>query len=262
MDKFSTKDVGGLPLVLDDFRQFLGRLTGPANHGIYQAFNNILGGFGSDFVVQGCVVSGATGAKSITEGWIMLSGELIKVDAQGPFDEAVNKTFTKVTTFDSRGNKAFQNGSINDTYEKNRGVISGLAGSLDFDGNTFFQLTNQADFRDDTPAEAGIITLKKKVIEIGTWNMDVTDTVDVNHGITGLSPDKVRRVEAIIQRDDGVSVSPLNVTEFSTEKTGGSVQIVSTVLVRLKRTLGEFFDKPDFDDAVINRGWITIEYEA
>lgn len=134
MDKLKTTDLGGFPLVLDDFREFLGRLTSPANHGIYQAFNNMLGGFGTDFIIQGCVVSGSTGAFSITEGWILLSSELIKVDAQGPFDEAVDGTFTKVTTFDPRGNKEFLNGSIADTYEKNRGVIIGLAGTLDFIG--------------------------------------------------------------------------------------------------------------------------------
>ena len=134
MDKLKTSALGGFPFVLDDIRQFLGRLTSPANHGIYQAFNNILGGFGTDFIVQGCVVSGSTGAFSITEGWILLSSELIKVDAQGPFDEAVDLTFTKVTTFDPRGNKDFLNGSTADTYEKNRGVISGLGGSLDFNG--------------------------------------------------------------------------------------------------------------------------------
>ena len=134
MDKLKTSDLGGFPFVLDDIRQFLGRLTSPANHGIYQAFNNLLRGFGDNFIVQGCVVSGTTGAFSITEGWVLLGGELVKVNAQGPFDEAIDNKFVKVTTFDSRGNKTFLNGSIEDTYEKNRAVVQDTVGNLAFNG--------------------------------------------------------------------------------------------------------------------------------
>lgn len=147
MDKFKTIAVGGLPHTLNDFRLFLGRLDAPSE-GIYQAFNNLLRGFGDDFIIQGCVLSGSSGAFSITEGWILLSGELIKVDAQGPFDEAVDGAFTKKTTFDSRGTKTFLNGSIDETYEINRGVISGLAGALAFDGNTLNDIIGLTEWTD------------------------------------------------------------------------------------------------------------------
>lgn len=261
MDKLATKNLGGFPFVLDDIRQFLGRLTSPANHGIYQAFNNILGGFGTDFIIQGCVASGAPATTSITEGWILLNGELIKVDAQGPFDIASDNTFTKVTTFDSRGNKQFLNGSIADTYEKNRGVIIGSAGSLAFDGNTFFALTNQADLRDDSPAEAGIITLSKKIIEIGAWNMDATDQVFVNHGLADFT--KVRSVTVLILNDAGSGSVPINGISSGGVLDGGGVEAVNSVNVALRRVSGGFFDgTPVYDDPSINRGFITIELES
>ena len=82
MDKLKTTDLGGFPFVLDDIRQLLGRLTSPANHGIYQAFNNLLRGFGDNLIVQGVVASGTTPNISITEGWVLLDGELITVVAQ------------------------------------------------------------------------------------------------------------------------------------------------------------------------------------
>jgi len=127
--------VGGFPLVLDDLRWFLGQLTAPNQQGIYQAFNNLLRGFGDDFIIQGCVLGGVSGAFTLTEGWILLDGELLKVDAQAAFDQAINNTFVKVTTFDSRGNKTFQNAAIEDTYEKNRANISGSSGNLSFIGD-------------------------------------------------------------------------------------------------------------------------------
>lgn len=250
MDKLKTNDLGGFPFVLDDIRQFLGRLTSPANHGIYQAFNNILGGFGTDFIVQGCVLSGSTGAFSITEGWIYLSSELIKVDAQGPFDEAVNGTFTKVTTFDPRGNKDFLNGSTADTYEKNRGVLSGLAGTLDFDGNTFSDLRAITDLLGvDTP-------LKTKTVPIGDWNMDATTTVFVTHGIADIT--KIKSVNVMI-----ISDSLLSNTELGFVQSGGSIiqgGATGVTDVILLRESGGIFDNTDFDSLSFNRGFITIEF--
>lgn len=133
MDKLKTTNVGGFPLVLNDLRWFFGRLGTP-DEGIYQAFNNLLRGFGDNLIIQGCVEGGAPGAITLTEGWILLDGELIKVDAQTAFNEATDNKFVKGTTFDARGNKEFQNGSIDGTYEKNRADITGTVGNLAYNG--------------------------------------------------------------------------------------------------------------------------------
>ena len=108
MDKLKTISTGGFPFVLDDIRQFLGRLSG--SQGIYQAFNNLLRGFGDNFIVQGVVASGSSPSVAITEGWVLLNGELIKVDAQTGINTTTNNKFVKVTTLvsDIFGN-AFNN---------------------------------------------------------------------------------------------------------------------------------------------------------
>ena len=137
MDKLFTKNVGGFPLVLDDLRQFFGRLDAPSE-GIYQAFNNLFRGLGDNLIIQGVVASGTTPNVAITEGWVILNGELIKVDAQTGIDTATDNKFVKDTTFDPRGKKTFLNGLITGTYEKNRAVIQGLAGPLKFDANRIF----------------------------------------------------------------------------------------------------------------------------
>lgn len=249
MDKLKTTDLGGFPFVLNDIRQFLGRLTSPANHGIYQAFNNILRGFGDNFIVQGVVASGTSPNVAITEGWVLLDGELIKVDAQSSINTTTNNKFVKSTTFDPRGNKSFLNGSIADTYEKNRAVVQGTTGNLDFDDNTFFSLSNQAAF------SGGIVTLQKSVIEIGTWNMDTTTSINVAHGLTDIT--KLRRADVIIQDDSGGNVWKLD----TGSPPAGSIEAFGSVNVNLFRSGSGLFDDPLFDGSG-NRGWLTLEFET
>lgn len=128
MDKFLTTDLGGIPESWDDLRWYLGQ---ESNQGIYQALNNIQGAAGTDYVVQGCVVSGTAPTQSMTEGWIVLSGELMKVVAiSGTLDTGTNYTFTKVSTTNTSGDKTMQNAGTVNSYQENRGVLSGGAGSL------------------------------------------------------------------------------------------------------------------------------------
>lgn len=121
MDKFKKTDTGGLPLKLDDFIWEQGELDA-SNFGMYQAMQAELLAYGTDYIVEGCTYS----VPNITAGWIMLAGELLRVSAHAGSDNY----FTKVTTFDSRGNKTFKDASSNSTYEVNRGVLNAASGSL------------------------------------------------------------------------------------------------------------------------------------
>lgn len=132
-DRFITTGNGGNPIVLDDVRWLLGQATS-GNHGIYQMLNNSLREYGDNFIVQGVVASGTTPNIAITEGWIMLAGELVKVDAQTGIDTSTEDSFSKVITFDSAGLKTFRNAATVNTYQKNRGVVDTLAGTLDYNG--------------------------------------------------------------------------------------------------------------------------------
>ncbi len=256
MDKLKTSAVGGFPFVLDDIRQFLGRLSG--SQGIYQAFNNLLRGFGDNFIVQGAVASGSSPNVAITEGWVILDGELVKVDAQTGINTSTDNKFVKVTTFDSRGNKAFQNGSIEDTYEKNRAVVQGTTGNLDFDGDTFSDLRSISIFRDTLGVETSVI-IKTKIIEIGDWNMDTTATIDVAHGLTDFN--KMRTINVFIKDDPATNLFPLN-RHDSSGSVHGSVDVISSSIIRILRITGGIFDSSLFDSTSFNRGFITIEFEA
>ena len=251
MDKFRTQGLGGLPLVLDDLRWFFGRLGSP-NEGIYQAFNNLLRGFGNNFIVQGIVIAGSSPTLAISEGWVLLDGELLKVDNQFNIDTSTDNKFVKVTTFDSRGNKTFQNATIEDTYEKNRAVVQGTSGNLDFDDNTFSDLRTIADISGtDTP-------IKKKIIDIGDWNMDVDSTVSVSHGISDFK--KIRSIEIII-RDDGDNFYTILNAVNTTGAIEGGVGLFDGTNIILTRTSGGLFDATGFDSTSFNRGFITVEFK-
>jgi hypothetical protein len=115
LNRFIVDNLGGLPLKLDDFRFF--------DTAYRDAFNNTLIGFGTDFIVDGCTVSGGL----VSAGYIMLNGELLKVDQhllQG------NGFFQKLTTFDPNGYKAFKDGPSYNTYEVNRGIAIANSGTL------------------------------------------------------------------------------------------------------------------------------------
>lgn len=222
MDKFKTIGVGGLPHTLNDFRQFLGRLATPTE-GIYQAFNNIVRGFGDSFIVQGCVVSGSTGAFSITEGWILLDGELIKVEAQGPFDESTDSNFTKVTTFDSRGTKTFLNGSIEETYEKNRGVISGTSGTLAFNGDAL-GVWQEEDFdASDYSSVTGTWTLTDPATEIRTFILGKMMTVNITIAASTIASGPTSGV--IIKVPRGKTISK-GMTSLGRAVFGGSAAVI------------------------------------
>lgn len=195
MNKLLTNDtkVGGFPLVLDDIRWFTGQLKAPNQQGVYQAFNNLLRGFGDNFIVQGCVEGGSPGAVTLTEGWILLAGELLKVDAQAAFNEAADNTFVKVTTFDSRGNKTFQNGAIEDVYEINRGNISGSGGTLAYNADTLAILTGQTAWIEaelvagDFTSQAGTWTIVSETIHSRIVGKTMTVNINISASTIGAA---------------------------------------------------------------------------
>lgn len=105
------------------------------------------------------------------------------------------------------------------------------------------------------------LTVRRKVIEIGTWNMDSTVTVSVAHGLdlgtSGALVDKVRGCKVIILNDDQDAASAIEVVDGSGNSSGG-FSINSTDVI-LTRTTGGSYDNNTYDGAV-NRGYIIIEY--
>ena len=98
--------------------------------------------------------------------------------------------------------------------------------------------------------------LRRKTIELGDWDMDATDAVEISHGLINNQWKGTRSVELIIRNDaDTVyyddSASAENVF----------VSGVGATVLTLDRLTGGTFDGTDFNATSYNRGWATIWYE-
>lgn len=110
----------------------------------------------------------------------------------------------------------------------------------------------------------GVLTpvLNKKIVttvlELGAWNMDATATITVN---TGLDFTKIRAVDCVIRRDDDGVYYNLGSTNATTGVANGSIISYSLSGVELVRIPGGLFDDVAFSNAVINRGFLHVQYE-
>ena len=95
--------------------------------------------------------------------------------------------------------------------------------------------------------------VRKKVIPIGTWNMDTTASVAVAHGLTLAN---IRSISFVIIDDSGTFVTNgLNPATFATDAS----PLVSTTDVTLARRSGGVYDDAAYDGSA-NRGYIVIDY--
>jgi hypothetical protein len=97
--------------------------------------------------------------------------------------------------------------------------------------------------------------LSTKVIDIGDWNMDTTNTLDAPHGLDDYN--RVRSVSVLIRNDTDTRSYSLEIPNNSTP--AGTVTVTDTN-VSMNRLGGGFFDGALFDSISYNRGWITIQY--
>jgi len=103
-----------------------------------------LGDFSFDFnfIISGCVPTLTSSQITVTEGYIMLRGDILKVDAHTVLDtEGDNRyKYKKVTTYESGGDKTYVNGVSHQTWKKERGVLESTKNTLNTNFNLLFWL--------------------------------------------------------------------------------------------------------------------------
>lgn len=102
---------------------------------------------------------------------------------------------------------------------------------------------------------AGGSVLSQTVVNIGTWNMDTTDSVSVAHGLTLAD---IRSIAVTIIDDSGNFYYDFNFLS-TTESAQNSVWATSTDIV-ITRATGGAFDNVTFDSTAGNRGYIVIQH--
>jgi len=132
-------------------------------------------------------------------------------------------------------------------------TVAKLAGTQTFTGSKTFTpgvvMTGGID-----PGNTGDF-LKIKKIEIGDWNMDTTQFVDIAHGLTFTD---IITVFALI-RNDADTARPM-LTEGDASGVGQGQISPGTTNIRLVRLTGGSYDTTFFDSTSYNRGWIIVVY--
>ncbi len=173
------------------------------------------------------------------------------------------------------------------TYQWSGLYVTGnpsITGNPTITGNTTMtgtlSVSSTATFTSGMKAGSASDTLKHFSFDIGNWNMDTTTNVSVNSdNVFGndIEHDKIKHIEAMIYNDTGSASYPLTGTldnATSTDRPNGGIGSVTSSLVgsspfeyyqltvTLWRRTSLFFDSADFNDGAINRGIITVWYEA
>jgi hypothetical protein len=97
---------------------------------------------------------------------------------------------------------------------------------------------------------AGTNLFITKEFEITGWDMDTTSNVQIAHGLSDKN--KVRSISVLLRDDSGVLIDSL--------ERGGYAQVDDTYIT-LWRTVAGMFDNTSYNDAGINRGYVTMVYK-
>lgn len=119
MNRLKLTDNGGMELHLDDFRW--------QDEGIREGFKGLAKAFGDNFIIEGAVASVSGSVWTVGAGWVVLAGEVLKMDAQAAIDTA---TYPHVyveldITYDPTGYEVFENNTPHDTYEIRKAKVVG-----------------------------------------------------------------------------------------------------------------------------------------
>ena len=230
---------GGQPAKNEDFQLYT------------QAFD-ILEGMFQDIGLGDCIISGC----GVTEGppgfYTFDSGIIWFNNTLHIFDGAsgTSSSLTLASDTVSAGLRTFDDGNSKYTSEIYK-MVEDAGGAFTLSAST---LRSKEEF-------FGPGFTKKKILEIGDWDMDTDGEVFIAHGLTATN---IRSVKVSI-RSDSTGTSAGWVFDFISPSfdggtgDGGNLGWDATE-VYLSRGAGTFFDNSNFNETSYNRGYIEITY--
>lgn len=99
--------------------------------------------------------------------------------------------------------------------------------------------------------------LRTKLLEIGDWNMDATDTIAISHALTFS---KIRGGKVLIRNDADTTYHTFPAP--ASLATGIERFSFTASDVEIARAVDGFFDSTAYDSTSFNRGWVIIDYAA
>lgn len=172
MNKFNIPDPSnGIKLYWEDLEYTLG--NGSIDSGVLQGIEGILLTFGTDFIVSGCDVTGS----NIADGWVMLSGNLVRVKAHS----ASNNFYEVVQETNTTGDRTDNLGGTPNIYEQNRATATAASGNLNYQTGARLADMIGYDITERTFTTNGIYTLlddeKRVTIESVSITGDILITL-------------------------------------------------------------------------------------
>lgn len=198
----------------------------------------------TDLNAQFTAVNTAAGAAS---GLATLNASSLVVE--DPANATATKSAGKICKWGA--SEAFQCSALTATT-----LTSSIA-----DGTAPLTVTSTTQVSNLTASAVGDGTNKinTKIINIGDWNMDTTDSVNVAHGLTLAN---IRVVEGTIRNDAGDTFYPIAEALISAgSAVNGAYAHANATNIVIQRLLNGFFDgSAAFDGTSYNRGWVVITY--
>lgn len=101
-----------------------------------------------------------------------------------------------------------------------------------------------------------------KIVEITSWNMDLSPSVGVTHGL-GTNWAKIVGISAFVTNDAGDTTYDLLrfVDSIDPGLINGGIRSIDSTTILLNRRTGGYFDNVSFDDAFITRGYLLIWFK-
>lgn len=197
--------------------------------------------------------------------------KLVYADFHQFFARLMAVTSTAYNSLVENATNGFQYIAALETFVRGCAASTGAKGTI--------EIATNAEFNAGTDDERAIVAknvmdsptlihnvttavrLATKIVEIGDWNMDSTNSVQVVHGLSDIT--KIRSIEVIIKNDSSLNVFKLETADRLTGlSTGGYIDQVTSTEIYMNRVNGGLFDSTDFNSTSYNRGWITILYQT
>lgn len=213
------------------------------------------------YILHGCVNSGAGSNYVISSGAIFFNGEIYLVDAvtfttTGGQVPVMNVVTTQYTT--NADPVTFTNGVAYDVHDIRKIAISaGTASGNQYGVNSNNVFVNYANSTPNIIEQGSFAALQTKVIQLGSWNLVGSQQLVKAHGLADFK--KIRSVDVMIINDAETTI--LSLWYPTTGLVGGAYFIDATDITIEVATGGAFVNN-NYNDPAINRGYVTIQYEA
>jgi hypothetical protein len=220
------------------------------------------------FAIIGGMLNG--GESGFSEGYFYYNGNFYHVD-NGVIGGLGGQPYLNPTITPTFSVKA-SDGSYNNSYKiyTCTGSATQIGGLPIFSTDTMDMYRLNLSFLNASNLLTGkvpIATLPISVYNIGNWNMNSLETVQIALTDLGLTNDsaganKIKRVSIMIINDPNSMITPLEYVDPSDYTINGTYRILLDTgywYLQIYRKTGGFYDNSSYQTTPYNRGYITLE---